>query len=429
MKEKLLLVLLTGVFITAFSLPTADFLQEQTIKYTDNPTINEIMLKENAEMIDPETILLPLNEIKHMLYQQGITLNRGVINKVLTTLQCTAPSNLEPNTILTVIDYSLPSNEKRLWVFDLKQKKLLFHTYVAHGIKSGALMTDYFSNKNDSKASSMGVYKTEKAYHGREGLTLRLEGLEKGFNDNAMSRSIVMHGGWYVDENFIKKYGRPGRSWGCPALPLELTEPIIKTIKNHSLLVVYYPSDHWFSSSRFLNCHHLSPGQFLAQRSFDNNLLSKESEREAIIFVDLNGNNQREENEPIIVVAADNYEQLFHTKAPLARMLRRQINHVEYIALSNAEFSQLLARNNKIMNEEKKMNLDSVSLVIPEVTMERGYYITHMKIVSLGKIKQVILNLNSSQKDQTQPHYTVYFESRSAINLRFTNRFIRWLGL
>ena len=108
-----------------------------------------------------------------------------------------------------------------------KEKKLLFHTYVSHGITSGTLLTNYFSNKYNSKASSIGVYKTEKAYYGREGLSLRLDGLDRSFNDNASNRSVVMHGGWYVDEHFIKKYGRPGRSWGCPALPLNFINPLL----------------------------------------------------------------------------------------------------------------------------------------------------------------------------------------------------------
>ncbi|OGV39193.1 MAG: hypothetical protein A3F46_08480 [Legionellales bacterium RIFCSPHIGHO2_12_FULL_42_9] len=430
MKEKLLLFLLIGVTMTCWALPTAQFLQRKEINYTDNPTINEILFDFSTEQVIPDATLPPFNEIKEMLETQAFTLNRAVINKLLTSLQCTAKSNLNQNTILTVIDYSLPSSEKRIWVFDLKQKKLLFHTYVSHGIKSGAAVTDYFSNTNDSKASSIGVYKTGEAYYGREGQTVRLDGLDKGFNDNAMRRYIVMHGGWYVDENFIKKYGRAGRSWGCPALPPTLAKPIINTIKENSLFVIYYPNDTWFLKSKFLNCNSASSSQYTGQKKGEiNQQVTQENEREAILFADLNGNNRREENEPIIVVTADNYVRLFHTKVPVERMLRRQINQTEYIALNNGEFSQLVTTNNKILNDENINSMDAVYFVIPEVAMERGYYHTHMKIISLGKVKEVKLNSNASQKKQEISSYTVYFETKSAIHLRSTNHFIRWLGL
>lgn len=428
MIKKILVPLITVVSTMCLALPTPYFLQKQSISYTDNPVINEIVFNISTGQIDPATTLPSLNEIKQMLRREAFTLNSAVINKVLSTIQCTAQYNFAQNSILTVIDYSLPSSEKRLWVFDLKQKKLLFHTYVAHGLKSGALMTNYFSNKNDSKASSLGVYKTEKAYYGREGLTLRLDGIDRGFNDNAMNRYIVMHGGWYVDENFIKKYGRAGRSWGCPALPHTLAGPIINTIKDNSLFVVYYPDDHWFLNSRFLHCNDASPRQYAIQQKTVTNL-PQESEREVILFADLNGNMKHEENEPIIVVTADNYEKLFHNKAPLERMLRRQINHTEYIALSNKEFSQLATANNKILNDENKNSLDAIYFVIPEVKMERGYYLTQMKIISLGKVKEVKVKPNTSQKNEEISGFTIYFETKPAINLRSTNHFIRWLGL
>ncbi len=191
------------------------------------------------------------------LLEQNSTLSLAAIDKVLETINCaknvtTRHSTIENHNILSVIDYSKPSSEKRLWVFDLKEKTLIFNTYVSHGIKSGALLSTYFSNKYDSKASSIGIYKTDKIYHGRHGPSLKLEGLDRGFNDNASNRSIVIHGGWYVEDDFIKRYGRPGRSWGCPALPDTKTVDVINTIKDNSLMVIYYPNDRWFLKSRFL---------------------------------------------------------------------------------------------------------------------------------------------------------------------------------
>ena len=164
-------------------------------------------------------------------------------------------------------------------------------------------------------------------------------------------------------------------------------------------------------------------------QSMERHLDQPKKVREAIFYADLNGNHQREENEPILVVPAENYEKLFHIKSPLTRMLRRQINHMEYIALNQAELDQLLTHNSQILNDEHKANLDTVYLVIPEVKMERGYYITQMKIITLGQVKEVTLNTSGSQQTDAIPNYRIYFETKPAINLYSTDHFIRWLGL
>ncbi|MDI1352314.1 MAG: murein L,D-transpeptidase catalytic domain family protein, partial [bacterium] len=358
-----------------------------------------------------------LNEVNEMLHQEAPSLSEPVIKKVLTTLKCANNYNVGHNNILTVIDYSLPSNQKRLWVFDLAQKKLLFYTYVSHGIKSGTLLTENFSNTYDSKASSMGVYRTEKAYYGREGLSLRLEGLERSFNDNAFNRSVVMHGGWYVNEQFIKRYGRPGRSWGCPALPPDLYQAIINTIKDESLFVVYYPSEDWFGKSKFLNCEKSIQANNIVKTLKP---LRNNEQREEVLFAKVNKDKANHTiEEPILVVSADSYERIFHAQAPLGRMLRRQINHSEYIALSAKEFNQLVAQNNK-------QNLAAVNFVIPTIHMVRGYYETQMKIVNLGTIKMI--HPNGGLNIELSPSYTISFEEAPAVNLRATNRFIRWVG-
>lgn len=365
-----------------------------------------------------------LNELKAMLHKEAPTLNTAVIDKVTTSLQCATEYNVDHNNILTVIDYSLPSSEKRLWVFDLKKNTLLFNTYVSHGIKSGTLLSNYFSNINNSKASSIGVYRTEKSYYGREGLSLRLDGLDRSFNDNAANRAVVMHGGWYVDEPFIKKYGRAGRSWGCPALPLSLYEPIIKTIRDQSLMVIYYPSDAWFVQSKFLNCTVNPPIQTGAAHPSDTGtpMIQNADDREPILFVDLNKNKQREENEPIVVVSANSYQQRFQRQAPLERMLRRQINQQEYIALSAAELSTL--------SNASPGSLSDVAFVIPAIVMKHGYYETEMRLVNMGKIQDIKHTVAAPDpKNTTDAAYTVYFDNKPAIKLTSTNRFIRWLGL
>lgn len=410
---KLLLTL--AVSSSGFSLPGPELLQETKnricYQYESLVDVLASLAYTHSEIAQiPEN---PLTGIHAMLEKESATLHAGVINKVMTSLQCIFEKNISHTNILTVIDYSLPSSEKRLWVFDLNEKKLLFNTYVSHGIKSGALVSKYFSNKNDSKASSIGVYKTEKTYYGRDGLSLRLTGLDNGFNDNASNRYIVMHGGWYVSEQFIKKYGRAGRSWGCPAVPENLRDGIINTIKDNSLFVAYYPSDIWFSNSKFLNCHRLS--QAAAPLANDAKLIPVESEmREKILFSDLKSNNKREDTDPILVVTADKYEQFFHARPPVERMLRRQINNMEYIALSNIEFKNMITAN----------NFNELYFVVPVIKMVRGYYETQMQLVNYGKVIDVKINSNTSDES-----FTIKTENKPVINLKSTNQFIRWIGL
>lgn len=347
----------------------------------------------------------PLAEIRQQLLKFSPALSVPVINTVLMALQCADKNKVEHNHILAIIDYSLPSNQKRLWVFDLAQNKLLFNTYVSHGIQSGTLLSTYFSNIYNGKASSFGVFNTDKAYRGRHGSSLKLNGLDPHFNDNAYNRFIVMHGAWYVEEWFIKKYGRAGRSWGCPAMPYSLTVPIIDTIKDKALLVVYYPSQEWFSKSKFLNCDisgHLSVT--------DQPLQLPTASRDPILYVDLNHDGKREENEPILVMNADQYHLKFNRDVPLDRMLRRQINHNEYIALTAAEFKQL-----------SDAELNQILFVVPNVKMQRGYWVTEMQIFPIGKI------IHSSETASL--NFMITMDHKPPIEVKTDQRFIRWVGL
>jgi hypothetical protein len=144
--------------------------------------------------------------------------------------------------ILTLVDFSLSSSEKRLWVIDLATNTILFNSLVAHGKNTGEEFANTFSNKNDSNKSSLGFYATGEIYNGKHGMSLKLDGLEKGVNDNARMRSVVMHGADYVSQSFIRNHNRLGRSQGCPAIPVELTSEIINTIKDKSCLFIYHPS-------------------------------------------------------------------------------------------------------------------------------------------------------------------------------------------
>ncbi|WP_245598401.1 murein L,D-transpeptidase catalytic domain family protein [Sporocytophaga myxococcoides] len=159
---------------------------------------------------------------------------------------------LEDNSILSVIDYSKASTEKRLWILDLKEKKVLFHSLVAHGRKSGDNLAINFSNKLNSNMSSLGFYKTGKIYFGKHGKSLVLHGLDKNYNSNAEGRSVVIHAADYVCEDFIKTNGRLGRSHGCPAVSPEESEKIIQLLEGGSCLFIYHP-DLKTARSEYLN--------------------------------------------------------------------------------------------------------------------------------------------------------------------------------
>lgn len=156
--------------------------------------------------------------------------------------------------LLTVIDYSLPSTAKRLWVIDMVQHRTLWHELVAHGEGSGELEAVAFSNQPGSRCSSLGLFRTEDVYRGRHGASLRLEGLEPGINDNAMDRALVIHGAAYVNTRVVAEQGRLGRSWGCPALDRRVSRSIIDRIRGGSAVFAYYPDARWLARSRFLHC-------------------------------------------------------------------------------------------------------------------------------------------------------------------------------
>src|SRR6185436_17336428 len=151
-----------------------------------------------------------------------------------------------------VIDYSKPSSEKRLWVFDLTKGALMYEELVAHGQGSGSALPTIFSNEEDTHRSSLGLFVTDTTYVGKNGYSLRLDGLDAGVNDHARDRAIVMHGAPYVSEEFIKANGRLGRSWGCPAIRNDVAREIIDRIKGGGLVFAYYPDAEWLKSSKFL---------------------------------------------------------------------------------------------------------------------------------------------------------------------------------
>lgn len=179
---------------------------------------------------------------------------RDVLNLALRAYACGEEEGAFEQPYLTIIDYSLPSVARRLWVLDVRTKRVLFHELVAHGRNSGENFAVAFSNDLGSRQSSIGLYRTEDVYRGQHGGSLRLTGLEPGYNDLAWERAIVMHGARYVSASHAEQYGQLGRSWGCPALPLGTHQRIIERIQGGSAVFVYYPDRTWLRSSRYLHC-------------------------------------------------------------------------------------------------------------------------------------------------------------------------------
>lgn len=163
-----------------------------------------------------------------------------------------AKGKIANNNIISIADFSVPSSKKRFFIIDLKNYKILFNTYVAHGQNSGREFANSFSNTPESLQSSPGFYVTKETYFGSKGFSLRLQGEEQGINDNALNRGIVMHAANYVNEGLAKGRGFIGRSWGCPAVAPELNQAIINKIKNGTCLFLYTTNKNYISSSRIL---------------------------------------------------------------------------------------------------------------------------------------------------------------------------------
>jgi hypothetical protein len=180
------------------------------------------------------------------------------VRLAVSATECAVAHGQPPAKRLAVIDYSRASTEPRLWVFDVEKPSLLYREWVAHGKKSGDNFAHTFSNAQRSHASSLGLFRTMNTYQGRNGYSLRLEGLDAGFNDNAYERAIVMHGSPYVNPAAAATLGRIGRSFGCPAVRSAVTRPLLDTMKNGQYVFSYYPDQKWLSSSPMLSCGKLA---------------------------------------------------------------------------------------------------------------------------------------------------------------------------
>jgi len=192
-------------------------------------------------------------EVVDRITSQTDNLRPQVLALGLTAYEHAHAKGMDHKKLLTIVDYSLPSTTKRMWVINLANDKVLFNTLVAHGKNSGDNYATHFSNNPTSDESSLGVFLTGGLYNGEHGMSMRLMGLEPGFNSNAMSRGIVMHSAWYVNPQAADALGgRLGRSWGCLALDPTVEPQIVNTIKNGTIIFSYYPSKEYINHSQFL---------------------------------------------------------------------------------------------------------------------------------------------------------------------------------
>lgn len=188
--------------------------------------------------------------LHHQLQQLAPEATPQALRMAAKALGCADPGAER----LALIDFSRRSSKPRLWVFDLEHHRLLFKELVSHGQGSGNALATAFSNTPDSHQSSLGLFRTMNSYYGRNGYSLRLEGLEANVNDRAFERAIVIHGADYVSDTFINQTGRLGRSHGCPAVREDVTYPLIDSLKEDQYVFAYYPDAEWLATSAFLGC-------------------------------------------------------------------------------------------------------------------------------------------------------------------------------
>lgn len=223
---------------------TSSEITDKTVLTSTNATVAKISIEEQFE----QHILGVYNAAELSNSQLDYTVFKKAF---IGYLNLKAGNLISAKPLLTIVDFNKSSTQKRLWIIDLANQKLLYNTLVAHGQGSGGDMPDKFSNLPNSHQSSLGFYVTSDIYHGKHGLSMKLDGMDKGFNTNAKERAVVIHGADYVSQQFVNQHGRLGRSHGCPALPVELSATIIENIKGKTCLFIAGPQEKY--ASRYSN--------------------------------------------------------------------------------------------------------------------------------------------------------------------------------
>jgi hypothetical protein len=219
-----------------------------------NPENVETLAKQIAAKAELKTIVETATNIYETMSLEDSGLSRQAFECAWTGYYKLQKKGLLHRTgVLSICDFSQSSSQERMYVIDVRHRKLLYRTFVAHGINSGEEYASSFSNSDESCKSSLGFYVTSKTYYGSNGLSLKIEGVDKGFNDHASRRNIVIHGAPYVSLRILHKYGVMGTTFGCPAIPSEMSSQIIPVVKNGSCFFIYYPSKKYLAQSTVLN--------------------------------------------------------------------------------------------------------------------------------------------------------------------------------
>lgn len=239
-------IIVLAVFVAA----SFAFTTYEPTTNTPVEALTETPVEETAEPTAEEKI--------NLLFEEFAAVNSNMPSQTSFTYALTGYNKLEgeqkiENKLLTIVDFSLPSTEKRMWILDMENNTVLYHTYVSHGQNTGGNMATEFSNTPNSLQSSLGFYVTAETYYGRNGLSLFIDGMEKEFNSKARERYVVIHGADYAKEDSIKRLGRLGRSYGCPAVPTEVSIEIINKIKGGSALFIYHTNEDYIAKSTYLN--------------------------------------------------------------------------------------------------------------------------------------------------------------------------------
>ena len=243
--RKTIIPLIVGLMCTSFTIIP-------TLQNTSSPS---------AAMVSPVTVTDSSNTVSTAAdnIYAGADLQTAGLSKQAFEYAWTGYQHLlnqgkiSRSNYLTICDFSQSSKQKRLYIIDIEHQELVTNTYVAHGKNSGAEYATSFSNKPESLQSSLGFYITANTYIGEHGLSLRINGVDRGYNDKALERTIVIHGAAYVDGARVRSGGYMGRSWGCPAVPEKESAAIITTIKNGTCLFIYHPSKQYLQGSTILN--------------------------------------------------------------------------------------------------------------------------------------------------------------------------------
>lgn len=242
------LITLTAILIFSFAFTTTDFPKHKP-EITSANSNKDFAL---AETLSEENSSKTENIYNEFSSNNSNMPELSVFEKAMNGYAKLQKKGLVKNQLLTVVDFGLSSKKKRMWIMDMTTKMVIFHTYVSHGKNTGAEFATNFSNTVNSLQSSLGFYVTGETYHGQNGLSLFIDGQEKGFNTNARKRYVVIHGADYAEPSFIDRIGYLGRSYGCPAVPNTIAKDLIETIKGESVVYIHKEDENYLENSALI---------------------------------------------------------------------------------------------------------------------------------------------------------------------------------